>query len=58
MGPFTDYVALDKSRKNLRELGFETQVVKKMRVGVEIARPGCEHLVSVAVSSNPSSNGS
>ena len=29
VGPFTDYVALDKSRKKLRELGFETQVVKK-----------------------------
>jgi cell division protein FtsN len=29
VGPFTDYVALDKSRKKLRELGYETQVVKK-----------------------------
>jgi cell division septation protein DedD len=29
VGPFTDYVVLDKSRKKLRELGFETQVVKK-----------------------------
>jgi cell division protein FtsN len=29
VGPFTDYVALDKSRKKLSELGFETQVVKK-----------------------------
>jgi hypothetical protein len=29
VGPSTDYVALDKSRKKLHELGFETQVVKK-----------------------------
>ena len=29
VGPFTDYVALDKSRQKLRELGYETQVVKK-----------------------------
>ena len=28
VGPFTDYVALDKSRKKLRELGYEAQVVK------------------------------
>jgi cell division protein FtsN len=29
VGPFTDYVALDKSRQKLRELGYEAQVVKK-----------------------------
>jgi len=29
VGPFTDYIALDKSRQKLRELGYETQVVKK-----------------------------
>jgi cell division protein FtsN len=28
VGPFTDYDALDKSRQKLRELGYETQVVK------------------------------
>jgi len=28
VGPFTDYVALDKSRSKLHELGYETQVVK------------------------------
>ena len=28
VGPFTDHVALEKSRKKLRELGFETQAVK------------------------------
>ena len=29
VGPFTDYVALDKSRQKLRELGYETQLLKK-----------------------------
>jgi len=28
VGPFTDHVALDKSRNKLREMGFETQTVK------------------------------
>jgi len=29
VGPFTDYAVLDKSRQKLRELGYETQVVKQ-----------------------------